>query len=101
MTDSRAEVDIRTAVLDDEVVRVEVTGEVDLLTVPSLAQALAAAARLSPQRIDVDLSAVEFLSVSGAAELAQAATRTPVRVGPVSHASRVTLIAAGLDHLLG
>ncbi|GHE90984.1 hypothetical protein GCM10017786_24120 [Amycolatopsis deserti] len=101
MTDSgRAEVDIRTAVLDDEVVRVHVAGEVDLLTVPSLAEALAAAGRLRPRRIEVDLSAVDFLSVSGAAELALTAARIPVQVGPASHASRVALAAAGLDHLL-
>ncbi|NIH81387.1 STAS domain-containing protein [Amycolatopsis viridis] len=97
----RAEVDIRTAVLEDEVVQLQVAGDVDLLTVPCLARALAAAARLSPRRVEVDLSAVDFLSVSGAAELALAAVRMPVQVRPASRASRATLTATGLDHLLG
>ncbi|GAB3577614.1 hypothetical protein GCM10027445_43510 [Amycolatopsis endophytica] len=92
-------VDVRVAELDG-VVTVAVAGEVDLLTAPSLAEALADAAGLAPRAVEVDLSAVDFLSVAGAAALARAAEQLALRVRPVSHASRVTLVAAGLDHLL-
>lgn len=92
-------VEVRTAVLDD-VVRIAIAGEVDLSTAPSLARALADAGRLSPRWVEVDLSAVDFLSVAGAAALACAAEGMALRVRPASHACRIALAATGLNHLL-
>jgi len=82
------------------VVTVAVTGEVDLRTAPAFADALAEAGRLATERVEVDLSAVDFLAVSGAAALARAAEEAVLRVHPASHASLVVLRAAGLDHLI-
>jgi anti-sigma B factor antagonist len=49
----------------ERVVVVAVTGDVDMITVPDLAEAIDAAARKEPSALIVDLSKVEFLASAG------------------------------------
>jgi anti-sigma B factor antagonist len=52
-----------------DVAVVGVSGELDMLTTPELAEAIEAAVRKSPSALIVDLSAVEFLASAGMSTL--------------------------------
>jgi len=57
-----------------------VAGVVDMLTAPQLEEAIAAAAKESPQGVIVDLGAVDFLASAGMGVLAAARDELPESV---------------------
>ncbi|WP_199199054.1 STAS domain-containing protein [Amycolatopsis sp. CA-128772] len=88
-----------------EVVMVAATGEVDMLTVPLLADAVSAALARGPGVLVIDLTGVTFLASAGLSVLLQAdqaagaAIAVRVVVIPGSAAER-SITAAGVDALL-
>jgi anti-anti-sigma factor len=83
---------------------VTVCGDLDMLTAPALAEAIAAAAQHQPSALIVDLSAVEFLASAGMNELVTAQDElTPaVRFGVVADgpATSRPLRIVGVDQIL-
>jgi anti-sigma B factor antagonist len=79
------------------VVRVEVSGEIDMTNAPDLAVVLRHAVDSRPERLEVDLSGVTFLGCAGVCALlaAQRATSALVVIA-VPRAARRLLAIAGL-----
>ncbi|MGH3876523.1 MAG: STAS domain-containing protein [Actinophytocola sp.] len=80
-----------------------VSGELDLLTTPTLTDAITGAMRAEPTVLVIDLSAVEFIASRGLEALLmahQSAGKTSVRVVSNSMATARSLDVSGLtDHL--
>ena len=79
------------------VIRVEVTGEIDMTTAADLAAALRQAVDTRPDRLEVDLSGVTFLGCAGLDALRTAQRSTPALVVTAApRAARRLLAIAGL-----
>lgn len=86
------------------VVVLTVSGSVDMLTAPALAEAIDAAARLHPCALIVDLSSVDFLASAGMGELitAQQHLAPRMRFGVVADGSATSrpMRVIGVDQLV-
>jgi anti-anti-sigma factor len=77
------------------VVRVEVTGEIDMTNAADLAAALRQAVDTRPDRLEVDLSGVTFLGCAGLDALRTAQRSTPALVVTAAPRAARRLLAIG------
>lgn len=88
----------------DEAVVLTVSGEVDMLSAPQLAEAIRAALAAGPPALVIDLSKVDFLASAGMTVLvtAQAEVAPPTRLAVVANGSATSrpIKLMGLDNVL-
>ena len=78
-----------------------IAGELDLASVDQVRQAVEPILGTAVERIEFDLSAVEFLDSSGLAVFIELATAHPLRIVAASTPVRRIITVTGLDEVLG